>query len=77
MQTSTPTSLFLGVPDAGLHLASKSGRGRPTAFLKVSVRKEVRKREMKRPRTVTWILDFGGRVSRKYNPIVRRGTKRE
>ena len=36
--------------------AIRSGRGRPMAFLKMSVRKEVVRRERQRPRRTTWVL---------------------
>jgi len=41
VHTSIVTSLSVGVPRAGLHLAMRSGRGRPTAFLMTSVTKQL------------------------------------
>lgn len=60
------TSLSAGVPFSGLHLAIKSGRGRPTAFLITSVINEVRNNDMKRPRIVTFVL-WPSRLVRRIN----------
>lgn len=53
MQTSIVTRECSGVPFAGLHRAIRSGLGRPTEFLTMSVRKDVKIRLMKRPSIVT------------------------
>lgn len=45
-----------GVSFFGLHLAIKSGRGRPTEFFMTSVINEERMRLMNRPKIVTWAL---------------------
>lgn len=50
------TREFIGVPFAGLHLAIRSGLGRPTEFLTTSVRNEVKIRLMKSPSIVTCTL---------------------
>ena len=44
VQTSIVTRVLCGVEGAGLQRAIKSGLGRPMAFLKMSVRKEVVRR---------------------------------
>lgn len=56
VQISKVTSWCAGVPFAGLQRARRSGRGRPTAFLIMSVMKVVRRKEIARPRRVTWVL---------------------
>lgn len=66
VQTRHVTSVSAGVPFSGLHLAIRSGRGRPTAFLITSVIKEVRNSDMKRPRIVTFVL-WPSRLVRRMN----------
>lgn len=56
VQTAMVTSLLCGVDGSGLQRAIKSGLGRPIAFLKMSVRREVVRRERTRPRRRTWVL---------------------
>jgi len=48
--------MLTGVPGAGLQRARKSGRGRPMAFLRMSVRKAVRIMEVMRPWKETRVL---------------------
>lgn len=74
MQTLHVTSLSAGVPFSGLHLAIRSGRGRPTAFLITSVMKDVRNSDMKRPRIVTFVLWPSRLVTRMNSRIEIRGT---
>jgi hypothetical protein len=61
------------VPGAGLHLAMRSGRGRPTAFLMMSVMNRVRIMLMNQPRIVTWALCVPGRRRRAQSTRVPRG----
>ena len=56
VQVAIVIKVCCGVPPFGLHLAIKSGRGRPTEFFTTSVRNEERVRLMKRPKMVTWVL---------------------
>ncbi|KAK4677453.1 hypothetical protein QC764_0070980 [Podospora pseudoanserina] len=60
----------------GAHRARRSGRGRPTAFLMMSVRREVRMREMARPRRVTWCLWEEAEERRLERQMRMRGRKR-
>jgi hypothetical protein len=62
VQTSMVTRMSRGVSGRGRQRARRSGRGRPTAFLMMSVSREVRIREMDRPRRVTWCLWRGAWV---------------
>lgn len=55
MQTEIVTRVAGGVDLSGLQRASRSGRGRPMAFLKMSVRREVVRIEIVRPRRRTWV----------------------
>ena len=69
VQTSIVTSVLCGVEGAGLQRAIRSGLGRPMAFLKMSVRKEVVRRVRTRPRSTMWVL-CAERVGRRR--VVRR-----
>jgi hypothetical protein len=63
VQTAMVTRVLCGVEGSGLQRAIRSGRGRPMAFLKMSVRKEVVRSERQRPRRATWTL-CGERLGR-------------
>jgi len=56
VQTAMVTRVLWGVEGSGLQRAIRSGRGRPMAFLKMSVRKEAVRSERQRPRSTTWVL---------------------
>lgn len=61
VQTVHATSASSAVPFLGLQREIRSGRGLPTAFLTVSVRKVESIKAMKKPRIVTWTLREPGR----------------
>lgn len=61
VHTSIPTSSVADVPFWAWHRAMRSGRGRPIAFLRTSVRKAVRAREMASERIVRWVFCGEGR----------------
>jgi hypothetical protein len=69
VQTSIVTSVLCGVEGAGLQREIRSGRGRPIAFLKMSVRKEVVRIVRTRPRRTMCVL-WAERVGRRR--VVRR-----
>ena len=71
------TREVVGVLRAGLQRERRSGRGRPTVFLIMSVRRAVRRMVMARPRVVVCALcvSRGGRA-RVQRRIVRRGRRR-
>ncbi len=64
-----------GVPFFGLHLAIKSGRGRPTEFFMTSVINEVRMRLMNSPKMVTWALCNPGWKTKAHRQRRRNGTR--
>lgn len=68
------TSSVFDVPDFGSQRSTRSGRGRPTKFLIMSVISAVRRREMARPRMVTCALwTFGGRRTSVQRRIIMSG----
>jgi hypothetical protein len=77
VQTEYVRSLCSGVPRSGWHRSIRSGRGRPTAFLIMSVMKGVRMRETVKPRIVTWNLWVPGRASSPHRARKINGIKAE